>query len=140
MDKSDALAQLTRVPLFSGLNKRELGTVAGFLREQKFNAGSAIVMDGQSGQGLYVIQDGRVSVRKKGRTVARMGPGEFFGEMAVLDGGPRTASVHADTDTVCLTLASWEVKPLLMEQPSLAYKMLQEVVRRARQGSSRVSD
>lgn len=140
MDRGDAVAQLERVPLLSGLSKKELRMVARFLREQKFSAGSAIVIDGESGHGLYVIQDGRVSVHKKGKTVARMGPGDFFGEMAVLDGGPRTATVQADTDAVCLTLASWEVKPLLMEQPGMAYKMLQEVVRRLRRSSPAVAD
>ncbi len=140
MDKADTVAQLQRVPLLSGLNKKELKLLAGFVREQRFSAGSAIVVDGQSGHGLYIIQDGRASVRKKGRMLNRMGPGDFFGEMAVLDGGPRTATVQADSDTVCLTLASWEVKPFLMDQPGVAYKMLQEVVRRVRRSSSDFSD
>ncbi len=140
MDRADAIAQLQRVPLFSGLTKKELRLAARFLRERRFLAGSAIVVEGQPGYGLYVLQDGRASVRRKGRTVARMGPGDFFGEMAVLDDGPRTATVYADTDTVCLTLASREVKTLLSDQPGMAYKMLQEVVRRVRQASSEVSD
>ncbi len=140
MDKADTVAQLQRVPLLSGLSKKELKLLAGFVREQRFSAGSAIVVDGQSGHGLYIIQDGRASVRKKGRMLNRMGPGDFFGEMAVLDGGPRTATVQADSDTVCLTLASWEVKPFLMDQPGVAYKMLQEVVRRVRRSSSDFSD
>lgn len=139
MNKADAIAQLRRVPLFSGLSNKELGQVGRFLREQKYSAGSAIVLEGQSGHGLYVIQDGRASVRRKGRTVARFGPGDFFGEMAVLDGGPRTASVYADADIVCLTLASWEVKPLLKDQAAMTYKMLQEVVRRVRQIGSDVA-
>jgi CRP/FNR family transcriptional regulator len=61
-----------------------------------------------------------------------MGPGEFFGEISVLDGGPRTADVRAEMDTVCLTLVSWEVKPLLMENASISYKMLLQLVKRLR--------
>lgn len=133
-------AQLQNVPLFGGLSKSELKLVAGLVREQRYPAGSAIVKEGSTGQGLYIIAEGNVSVRKQGRRVARLGPGAFFGEMAVLDSGPRTATVEADTETVCLTLASWEIKPLLLEQASMTYKMLQEVVRRVRRASSDVAD
>lgn len=133
-------AQLQNVPLFTGLSKSELKLVAGLVREQRYPAGSAIVKEGSTGQGLYIITDGKVSVRKQGRRVARLGPGAFFGEMAVLDSGPRTATVEADTETVCLTLASWEIKPLLLEQAGMTYKMLQEVVRRVRRASSDVAD
>ncbi len=140
MDKADAIAQLKAIPLFSSLSKRELGHVARLMRHQTFSAGSAMVLEGEPGHGLFLIQDGRASVRKKGRTVARFGPGDFFGEIAVLDGGPRTASVYADTEAVCLTLASKEIKPLLEDQPSVAHKMLQEVVRRVRQAGTGVAD
>jgi CRP-like cAMP-binding protein len=61
-----------------------------------------------------------------------MGPGQFFGEISVLDAGPRTADVRAESNTVCLTLISWEVKPLLMENASITYKMLLEMVKRLR--------
>jgi CRP/FNR family transcriptional regulator len=69
-----------------------------------------------------------------------MGPGQFFGEISVLDGGPRTADVRADTDTVCMTLISWEVKPLLMEDAGLTYKMLLEMVKRLRATAPRQQD
>jgi CRP/FNR family transcriptional regulator len=61
-----------------------------------------------------------------------MGPGQFFGEISVLDGGPRTADVKAETETVCLTLISWEIKPLLMDNAGISYKMLLEMVKRQR--------
>jgi len=81
-----------------------------------------------------------VSVKKDGRTVATMGPGQFFGEVAILDGGPRTADVVADQDTVCLTLISWEIKPLLMENAGITYKMLLEVTKRLRSEQPRHAD
>jgi CRP-like cAMP-binding protein len=135
MAKVDATDQLRKVPLFSGLDKKELEMLSKVAKEQRYSAGSTIVKTGAAGHGLYIIKDGHVSVRKQGKTVNRLGPGNFFGEIAVLDGGPRTADVVADTDTSCLTLISWEVKPLLMEQSSMAYKMLLQMVQRLREAS-----
>jgi CRP-like cAMP-binding protein len=71
-------------------------------------------------------------VVRDGQKVASMGPGQFFGEISVLDGGPRTADVKAETETVCLTLISWEIKPLLMDNAGISYKMLLEMVKRQR--------
>ncbi len=140
MARGGAIEQLRKVPLFSGLSKKELELLARLLKEQKHPAGSTIVEDGQGGLGLYIIKEGAASVRKKGRTLARLGPGDFFGEIAVLDGGPRTASVVADRDTVSLALVSWEAKPLLMENAGMTYKMLQEVIRRYRQARAEGTD
>ena len=99
------------------------------IKEQRYDAGATIVKAGAGGHGLYIIKEGTVEVIRDGQRVASMGPGQFFGEISVLDGGPRTADVRAQSDTVCLTLVSWEVKPLLMDNPSLTYKMLQEMVK-----------
>ena len=81
-----------------------------------------------------------MSVVRDGQTVATMGPGQFFGEIAVLDGGPRTADVRADADTVCLTLVSWEIKPVLMDSAGISYKMLLETVKRLRSQEPRPQD
>jgi len=79
-------------------------------------------------------------VIRNGQKVASIGPGGFFGEISVLDGGPRTADVRAESDTVCLTLVSWEVKPLLMDNASITYKMLLEMVKRLRSQDPREHD
>lgn len=129
---TDVAETLRAVPLFSGLDRRELQMIGKLVKEQRYPAGANIVEEGAGGYGLYVIKEGQVSVIRDGRTVAKFGPGQFFGEIAVLDAGPRTADVRADTDTVCLTLISWDVKPLLMENASITYKMLQETVKRLR--------
>ena len=131
---------LKRVPLFSGLDRRELDLLAHQARERKFQAGAVIMKEGSTGQGLFIIRDGAVSVRHGDRTIAHLGPGQFFGELAVLDEGPRTADVVADKDTECLALVSWEIKPLLMENAELTYKMLQEIVRRLRSGGAQPAD
>ena len=130
--KTDPTESLRKVPIFSGLDKKELDMLGRLVKEQSYPAGTTIVQSGAGGHGLYIIKEGNVSIIQNGRTVATMGPGQFFGEISVLDGGPRTADVRADTDTVCMTLISWEVKPLLMEDAGLTYKMLLEMVKRLR--------
>ena len=129
---TDTTESLRAVPLFSGLDRKELQTLGKLVKEQRYAAGEAIVKAGAGGHGLYIIKEGNVSVIRDGRTVAKFGPGQFFGEIAVLDAGPRTADVRADTDTTCLTLISWEIKPLLMANASITYKMLQETIKRLR--------
>ena len=138
--KTDPTESLRKVPMFSGLDKKELEMLARLVKEQSYPAGSTIVQSGASGHGLYIIKEGNVSIIQNGKTVATMGPGQFFGEISVLDGGPRTADVRADTDTVCMTLISWEVKPLLMEDAGLTYKMLLEMVKRLRATAPRQQD
>jgi CRP-like cAMP-binding protein len=130
--KTDPTESLRRVPLFAGLDRKELELLAKLAREQRYEPGATIVKSGASGHGLYIIKEGRVSVVRDGQKVASMGPGQFFGEISVLDGGPRTADVKADTETVCLTLISWEIKPLLMDNAGISYKMLLEMVKRLR--------
>ena len=130
--KTDPTETLRQVPLFSSLDKKELSMLAKLVKEQRYEPGTTIVRSGAGGHGLYVIKEGAVSVVQNGKTVASMGPGQFFGEISVLDGGLRTADVRAEEPTVCLALISWEVKPLLMENAGMTYKMLLEMVKRLR--------
>jgi CRP/FNR family transcriptional regulator, cyclic AMP receptor protein len=138
--KTDPTESLRRVPLFAGLDRKELEMLSKLVREQRYPTGATIVKAGAGGHGLYIIKEGTIEVIRDGQKVASMGPGQFFGEISVLDGGPRTADVRAETDTVCLTLVSWEVKPLLMDNPSITYKMLQEMVKRLRSQAPREHD
>ena len=138
--KTDATESLRRVPLFAGLDRKELELLAKLAKEQRYEPGATIVKAGTSGHGLYIIKEGNVSVVRDGQKVASFGPGQFFGEVSVLDGGPRTADVRADTDTVCLTLISWEIKPLLMDNAAISYKMLLEMVKRLRSQAPQIHD
>jgi CRP/FNR family transcriptional regulator, cyclic AMP receptor protein len=138
--KTDPTESLRRVPLFAGLDRKELEMLSKLVKEQRYPAAATIVKAGAGGHGLYIIKEGTIEVIRDGQKVASMGPGQFFGEISVLDGGPRTADVRAETDTVCLTLVSWEVKPLLMDNPSITYKMLQEMVKRLRSQAPREHD
>ena len=128
------VAHLSGVPLFRGLSKKEVQLLANLSKEQRYSKGVDIMQVGVPGYGLFIVIEGQASVIRDGRKVATLKPGDFFGEIAMLDAGPRTATVQADVDTLCLTLASWEIKPLLMDHASITYKMLQEVVRRLREG------
>src|ERR1700682_2783965 len=105
--KTDATESLRRVPLFAGLDRKELELLAKVAKEQRYEPGATIVQAGASGHGLYIIKEGNGSVVLDGPKVASFGPGQFFGEVSVLDGGPRTADVNPDTATVCVTLISW---------------------------------
>jgi CRP-like cAMP-binding protein len=138
--KTDPTESLRRVPLLAGLDRKELELLAKLAKEQRYEPGATIVKSGASGHGLYIIKEGNVSVVRDGQKVASMGPGQFFGEISVLDGGPRTADVKADTDTVCLTLISWEIKPLLMDNAAISYKMLLEMVKRLRSQAPQIHD
>ena len=138
--KTDPTESLRRVPLFAGLDKKELEVLGKLIKEQPYRAGTTIVKSGAGGHGLYIIKEGRVSVVRDGQSIASLGPGQFFGEISVLDGGPRTADVRADTDTVCMTMISWEVKPILMDNASISYKMLLEMVKRLRTQSPHEQD
>jgi len=130
--KTDPTESLRRVPLFAGLDRKELELLAKLAKEQRYETGATIVQSGAGGHGLYIIKEGNVSVVRDGQKVASMGPGQFFGEISVLDGGPMSVDVKADTETVCLTLISWEIKPLLMDNAGISYKMLLEMVKRLR--------
>jgi CRP-like cAMP-binding protein len=138
--KTDPTESLRRVPLLAGLERKELELIAKLAKEQRYEPGATIVKSGASGHGLYIIKEGNVSVVRDGQKVASMGPGQFFGEISVLDGGPRTADVKADTGTVCLTLISWEIKPLLMDNAAISYKMLLEMVKRLRSQAPQIHD
>jgi len=138
--KTDPTESLRRVPLFAGLDRKELEILGRLVKEQRYEPGTTIVESGAGGHGLYMIKEGNVSVVRDGQKVASMGPGQFFGEISVLDGGPRTADVRADSDTVCLTLVSWEIKPLLMDNAAITYKMLLEMAKRLRSHSPREHD
>ena len=86
---------LANVPIFSGCSKRELGIIARASKEVSHKQGTVIAREGERGIGLFLILDGQCKVTIGGKTKARLGPGDFFGEVALLDGGPRTATVTA---------------------------------------------
>ena len=132
--------QLKTVPLFSGCSARELASLGRFLREADFPAGREIVKQAQTGTGLHVIIEGETRVVVGDRTRRRLGPGAFFGEISLLDRGPRTATVVADTPVHTLSLSAWNFRAALKEHPSMAVKMLEELASRVRSAGAAVTD
>ena len=127
---SKELQQLKAVPLFSTCSDREIASIGQYLKEVSYPAGQAIMKEGQTGAGLHIILEGEVKVILGGRGDQRLGPGTFFGEIALLDSGPRSATVVAQTPVRSLALSSWNLKGALKAHPSVAIKMLEEMARR----------
>jgi len=125
--------QLASVPLFSALSKKDLGVVARSVDEVDVEAGRTLVTEDRTGHEFFLILDGEAVVHRNNRKVALLGPGQWFGEMALLDRGPRTATVVAATDMRLLVLAQREFAGLLDSMPGFAAKILNGVAHRLRE-------
>ncbi len=125
-------ALLAACPLFADLDADGLAAVREAAVEVDFPAGRAIARQGEIGTGLFLIATGSVRVVQNGAIVAHLGPGEFFGELSVLDGAPRNASVIADEPTTCIALATWDAERVMRERPGVALAILRVVVARLR--------
>lgn len=123
---------LAEVPLFAALNARHRRKVATAARIRRFSDGTLLVRAGQPGDALYVLLDGEVSVRPSGRPALTVGVGGFIGELALLDGGPRTATVVAKGPIVTLTITGRRFRKLLQSEPSIAVAVAEELARRLR--------
>jgi CRP-like cAMP-binding protein len=121
---------LSRAPLFADLSRRQLRKIADASAVSSFGAGKEIVKDGVAGSVFYVILEGEAKVTKRGRTVKRLGPGKFFGELAVIAGSVRTASVIAETPLTCVTLSGRNFRKVLHDEPGLALKVVEILARR----------
>ena len=126
-------AALAAVPLFGGLARRHLERLAADTDDLLFEPGQHIVQEGELGETLYVVLSGEAKVVRRGRTVARMYPGDVFGELSALDGGPRTASVIAVTRVEVLRLFRRTLIRMLEREPDVLFRLLEVVVRRVRQ-------
>jgi len=137
----ETLKLLREVPLFSRLSDRQLEAILKTAKEREFEPGVPIVREGeQSNLGFYLILDGQVEVKRGERTLAKLGSGQFFGEMALLDGQPRSADVIPTTKTRCLVLARWDIKGLISTYPDIAMAMLEELARRLRETDRALSE
>jgi CRP-like cAMP-binding protein len=120
---------LENVSLFSGLNQRQLKRLARDFKERDFKPGTTPLREGHmSGIGFFVITDGEASVSRDGKEVARLGPGDHFGELGLISDRARTATVTAESDLRTAMLTSWEFKEFVQANPDVAWKLLQHVV------------
>ena len=95
------------------------------MKERTFSAGETVTAEGSSGVGFFVIESGNAKVTVGGQDRRTLGPGDYFGEVALLNESARTATITADSDLKCYGLTSWEFRPLVETQPSIAWKLLQ---------------
>ncbi len=130
MQQRQRVNQLSEVPLFANCSKRELSRLLSRVRSENVDAGHTLFVEGAPSSNLYVILSGSAIVRKNGRRIARLGPGEVVGELSVILGTPRTATVEAETPIEWLVLDQKSLREAIDEVPGLGWKVLQSVAAR----------
>jgi CRP/FNR family cyclic AMP-dependent transcriptional regulator len=128
---------LQRVPLFADFEQGDLQRLARSFKERTFDAGSTVVGEGRTGAGFFVIESGEATVSTHGEERRKLGPGDYFGEIALIDEGARSATITADTDLHCHGLTSWEFRPLVESNASMAWKLLETMAKRVRAAQER---
>lgn len=128
---------LAKVPLFEQCSRRQLAKIAAIAHEVECPAATPVVREGDAGSELFIVVHGEVDVRSRARRVATLREGSFFGEIAVITGSPRTATVTTGTPMRALVIASRDFRKLLQDSPDIQFKVLQEVSRRLEERSSR---
>ncbi len=129
---------LARVPIFANCTPEEISAVVSVAQEAYYQPGQIIVTQGTPGQAFYLVLAGRVEILRDGTSLGAFGSGDFFGEMSLLDQAPRSATIRALDQTVCLMLSSWDFKALLEKHPSIAIKLLEVLSRRLRVADERI--
>ncbi|MEI7592913.1 MAG: cyclic nucleotide-binding domain-containing protein [Actinomycetes bacterium] len=138
VNRKDRLEQLANISLFRSCSQRELAKVARAVDEVTVESGRVLVEQGAAGHECYVIVHGKASVSRDGKVIATLGAGDTVGELAMLDGGQRSASVTAATELELLVLGQREFAALLTEVPTLSHKILVSLARRVRELDERV--
>lgn len=123
---------LQRVPLFAELSPRELGRLSGSFKERTFSAGETVAAEGEGAAGFFVIESGDAVVRVHGNERGRLGPGDYFGDIAMIDQGERTATIEAQSDLKCYGLTFWDFRPLVESDARIAWPLLQAMAKRLR--------
>ena len=137
MQQRQQVAQLSKVPLFANCSKRDLSRLLSRVRTESVDAGHTLFVEGAPSSNLYVILSGSAIVRKNGRRIARLGPGDVVGELSVILGGPRTATVESDTPIEWLVLDRASLREAIDEVPGLGWSVLQSVAARLDQANKR---
>lgn len=131
------LEHLANVRMFSSLNRKELSLVARAADVVTVEAGAEVVTEGSTGHEFFLILDGQAAVKRNGRKVASLGPGSYFGELALLDRGPRSATIVADSDLKLAVLGQREFMGLLDQVPALSHKLLVSMATRLREADTK---
>ena len=115
---------LKKVPLFAGLDNRELGQIAATMRERRFSSGDTVTQEGAGGAGFFIVEEGEAEVSVEGEQRGTIGAGDYFGEIALLTGSDRTATITAKSDMVCWGMTPWDFRPLVESNSTIAWKLL----------------
>jgi CRP-like cAMP-binding protein len=138
MPKRGAPVQaLQKVPLFADLNKREVQQIARLFKERRFSEGETVIQEGSGGAAFFVIESGEATVSIGGKKKATLKADDFFGEIALIDGGTRMATITASTELVCYGLTYWDFRPLVEANGVIGWKLLErmaKMLRAAREG------
>jgi CRP-like cAMP-binding protein len=121
---------LQTVPLFAKLQPRELERLSGSFKEQTFAEGETAADEGESGSRFYVIESGEAVVTVHGEVRGRLGPGDYFGDVAIIDQGERTASIQAKSELKCHGMTFWDFRPLVESDARVAWPLLQAMAKR----------
>jgi CRP/FNR family cyclic AMP-dependent transcriptional regulator len=127
---------LRQVPLFSDLNKRELQQIARLFKERRFATGETVVQEGSGGAAFFVIDAGEAKVSIGGEERSTLGPGDFFGEIALIDEGTRMATITAAGDLLCYGVTYWDFRPLVEKNGVIGWKLLQRMAKMLRETRS----
>jgi CRP/FNR family cyclic AMP-dependent transcriptional regulator len=124
---------LRQVPMFANLDEKDLDQLARQMHERRFPEGAEVTREGATGAGFFVIAEGNADVSIGGEHRTTLGPGDHFGEVALIDDGVRSASITAATDLLCYGLTPWEFRPFVEDHPQVAWALLETLARRSRQ-------
>jgi CRP-like cAMP-binding protein len=128
---------LQRVPLFADLNKQDLKQVARLFKERRFPEGETVIQEGSGGAAFFVIDSGEAKVLVGGEETADLKPGDYFGEIALIDEGTRSATIIATSELVCYGLTFWDFRPLVEENGVIGWKLLQSLAKMYRDARQR---
>jgi CRP/FNR family transcriptional regulator, cyclic AMP receptor protein len=128
---------LKRIPIFSDLSDRDVRQIAHSMKERTFNAGQTVTEEGRGGVGFFVIGDGTAKVSIGGEDVRTFGPGDYFGEIGLIADIDRTATITAESELRCYGMTSWDFRPLVESNASIAWKMLQVMAQRLKEAEAR---
>ena len=120
---------LRRVPLFADLTTRELQQIARLFKERRFAKAETVVKEGSGGAAFFVIESGEATVFVAGKKQSTLKPGEFFGEIALIDEGTRMATITANSELVCYGITYWDFRPLVERNGAIGWKLLQRLAK-----------
>lgn len=131
---------LKSVPIFSELGRGDLSRLARLMVPRTIKAGDAVIEENDQAAGFFIVSSGKLEAERQGKTLATYGSGDFFGEMALFEGFPRSATVRAVEDSELLAMTRWDFTAELKNHPQIALSMLPVLVRRLREADQRLAD